>query len=177
LAQVKLNARKLWENIALYTALATPLSSCEYYDDSHGRQVFRKVELFDNRMDVPKGWNNIERVVKVRRWGKRRKKGVEQEFHEVAFYILSKPINSAYEVAMAIQGHWSIENELHWIKDVNLGEDDMSIHNHNSVAIIAYLNNMAVNAIRNAGLKPTKNTFAKITNKVNELAKLLNIET
>jgi hypothetical protein len=78
---------------------------------------------------------------------------------------------------MAIQNHWSIENKPHWIKDVNLGEDQMSINNHNSVAIIAYLNNMALNTIRKAGLEPTKDTFARITNKVNKLAKMLNIST
>ncbi|MFT6205520.1 MAG: putative transposase YbfD/YdcC [Spirosomataceae bacterium] len=122
---------------------------------------------------MPTGWNHIERIVKVRRWGNRDQK----QFHEVSFYILSKPINSAFEVAMAIQNHWSIENKPHWIKDVNLGEDQMSINNHNSVAIIAYLNNMALNTIRKAGLEPTKDTFARITNKVNKLAKMLNIST
>jgi predicted transposase YbfD/YdcC len=173
LAQVKRNARRLWENIALYTALCKPISTCEYYDDSHGREVHRRVELFENKIGMPTGWNHIERIVKVRRWGNRDQK----QFHEVSFYILSKPINSAFEVAMAIQNHWSIENKPHWIKDVNLGEDQMSINNHNSVAIIAYLNNMALNTIRKAGLEPTKDTFARITNKVNQLAKMLNIST
>lgn len=168
LAQVKRNTRKLWENIALYTALTMPFSTCEYYEKSHGREVYRKIELFNNQMDTLKGWNHIERIVKVRRWGKRDKK----DFHEVSFYILSKPINSAFEVAMAINNHWSIENSLHWIKDVNLGEDNMSVHNHNSVAIIAYLNNMALNVLKKAGYKPIKDTFAKFANKVNELDKL-----
>ncbi|MFT7070226.1 MAG: hypothetical protein ACJAZY_003121 [Spirosomataceae bacterium] len=36
---------------------------------------------------------------------------------------------------------------------------------------------MALNTIRKAGLKPTKDTFARITNKVNQLAKMLNIST
>jgi predicted transposase YbfD/YdcC len=127
--------------------------------------------LFNNQADIPKGWNHIERIVKVRRWEKRGQK----EFHEVSFYVLSKPINSAFEVAMAIEKHWSIENRLHWVKDVNLGEDKMTIHNHNSVSIIVYLNNMALNALRKAGLKPTKDTLAKFANKVKELGKLFNL--
>ncbi|NEP86166.1 MAG: transposase [Okeania sp. SIO2C2] len=30
---------------------------------------------------------------------------------------------SAAEFAVGIQGHWGIENRLHWIKDVVFGED------------------------------------------------------
>ena len=171
LAQVKGNTRKLWENIALYTALSMPISTCESYQQSHGREVYRKVELFENKDVTPNGWNHIERIVKVRRWGKRERKN----FQEVSFYILSQPINSAFEIAKAIEGHWGIENRLHWIKDVNLGEDHMTAHTHNSVAIIAYLNNMALNTLRCKGFKPIKDTFAKFANKVNELRKLFNI--
>jgi len=168
LVQVKRNCSKLWSEIALYTALALPISTCEYYDNKHGYQVTRRVELYANKIDLPNGWNGIQRFAKVRRWGIRKGK----EFEEVSFYAISKPMNSAAIVAQAIQGHWSIENNLHWMKDVNLGEDDMSLRQPKSAAILAYFNNIAINVLHNAGLKPTKDTFAKISNKVNELFKL-----
>lgn len=168
LAQLKRNCRKLWETVALYTALCQPISTCEYYEEEHGRQVYRRVELYDNQTQIPKGWNGITRFVKVRRWGTRKNK----PFHEVSFYVLSKPINSALSVARAIQGHWGIENELHWVKDVNLGEDDMTPNNKKTVALLVYLNNIAINTLKASGFKPIKNTFAKFANKVNELIKL-----
>lgn len=65
LAQVKRNCLRLWETIALYTALAQPIYTCEYYEEGHGRQV----ELYENHAQLPKGWNGIQRLVKVRRWG------------------------------------------------------------------------------------------------------------
>ncbi len=154
--------------MALYTALCQPISTCEYYEEEHGRQVYRRIELYDNQTQIPKGWNGITRFVKVRRWGTRKNK----PFHEVSFYVLSKPINSALIVARAIQGHWGIENELHWVKDVNLGEDDMTPNNKNTVALLVYLNNIAINTLKASGFKPIKNTFAKFANKVNELIKL-----
>lgn len=126
--------------------------------------------MYVNKIDLPEGWNGIQRFVKVRRWGIRDSK----PFHEVSFYVLSKPINSAAQVASAVQGHWAVENNLHWMKDVNLGEDDMSIKKTKSAAILAYFNNVAVNILNKAGLKPTKDTFAKISNKINELFKLFN---
>jgi predicted transposase YbfD/YdcC len=168
LVQVKRNCRKVWETIAFFTALTQPFSSCEYYEDHHGYQVHRRVELYFNKVQLPKGWNGVERIVKVRRWGKRN----EKHFDEVSFYLLSKPIFSAYTVAMAIQQHWSIENKLHWIKDVNLGEDNMTITKPSEAAILAFLNNTAYNVLRQAGYKPTKDTLAKFSNKVNELIHL-----
>lgn len=119
---------------------------------------------------MPKGWNGITRLVKVRRWGIRG----EKPFEELSFYALSKPINSAAIVAHAIQNHWSIENCLHWIKDVNFGEDDMTLTSPKESVILAYLNNIAYNILRVKGLKPTKDTLARFSNKVYELNKLFN---
>ena len=104
----------------------------------------------------------------VLRWGIRDGKN----FEEVSFYALSKPIHSAASVAKGIQEHWSVKNNLHWMKDVNLGEEDMSFKQPKSAAILAYLNNLTINILWKAGRKPTKDTFAKISNKVNELFKL-----
>jgi hypothetical protein len=145
-----------------------PISTCEYYEEGHGRQVYRRVELYDNQAQLPPGWNGITRLVKIYRWGTRNGK----PFEERSLYIMSKPLNSALEVARAIQGHWSIENKLHWVKDVNLGEDDMTLRDKNTVALIVHLNNIAFNTLKQAGYKPVKNTFAKLANKVNELVKL-----
>lgn len=172
LAQVKRNCRKLWETIALSTALSQPISTCEYYEQAHGHQIYRRVELYLNEAQLPKDWNGIQRLVKVRRWGTRN----HRPFHEVSFYVLSKPIDSALLVARAIQGHWGIENNLHWAKDINLGEDDMTIRDCNTVAVLVCLNNTAINILRVAGRKPIKDTFAKIANKVNELYKLFQYE-
>lgn len=173
LAQIKRNCRKLWETIALFTAFCEPISTCEYYQSEQGREVYRRVELYENKATLPKGWNGIERFVKVRRWGIREQK----PFHHVAFYALSKPINSALIVARAIQGHWSIENDLHCVKDVCLGEDDTTCQSHNQATLLAYFNNTALNILRDKGYKPCKDTFAKFANKVNELSKLFNFYT
>ena len=168
MVQVKGNCRRLWTQIALFTALTNPISTCEYYEDKHGYQVNRRIELYENKIDLAEGWKDIQRFAKVRRWGTRDGKN----FHELSFYALSKPFHCAATVARAIQNHWSVENNLHWIKDVNLGEDDMYFTQPKSAAILAYLNNVAINILWKAGKKPTKDTFAKISNKVKELIML-----
>ena len=163
-----MNCRTLWGKIALYTALTNPISTVEYYEEAHGHKIYRRVELYDNKADLPEGWNGITRIAKVRRWGERNNK----PFEEVSFYILSKPETHALKVAIAIQEHWGIENLLHWPKDAIMKEDDMTLRTKNAVSIIAYMNNIVLNLIRNAGQKVNKDTFALYTNRVDRMADL-----
>ena len=171
LVQIKRNRQALWEHIALDTALDEPISTYEYFQAGHGNEVYRRIELYHNTASLSRGWNGIQRFVKVRRWGFRN----HQRFEERAFYILSKPLDNASEVAKAIQEHWSIENRLHWVKDVIMGEDDMTLRDKNTVSIVAYLNNTAHNVLRAAGYKNSKDTHAKFANKVKELIKLFQV--
>lgn len=146
----------------------TPISTHEYHEQAGKGSIYRQVELYPNNGQLPKGWNGIERIIKVRRWGTRQGK----TFDNLSYFVLSKPINSATVIAQAIQQHWTIENNLHWVKDVLIKEDFMTLQLKNTVALLAYLNNAALNFLRLAGHKPTKDTFAKFTNKVKELYKL-----
>jgi predicted transposase YbfD/YdcC len=135
--------------------------------------VYRNVELYVNQATLPKGWNGIERLIKVRRWGTRG----GNRFEEVSFYVLSKKVNSAKTIAIAIQRHWAIENELHWVKDVNIGEDSMTMNDKKTVEMTVYLNNVALNILKMSNLKPTKNTFALLANKVDKLYLLFKNKT
>ncbi|WP_442944525.1 ISAs1 family transposase [Nostoc sp.] len=45
------------------------------------------------------------------------------DYHERHFYLSSLNY-SASEFAEVIRGHWSIENQLDWVKDVTLNEDN-----------------------------------------------------
>lgn len=167
--QLKSNCSKLFAHIALYTALEMPMSTCETYEKHHGREEFRHIALFEAPPDMPKGWNGIQRVIKVRRWGIRNHK----PFDHTHYYILSKPIFHAQVVARGIRNHWRIENNLHWVKDVIMGEDNRPISNPHDATVVAVFNTIALNLLRIAGYKPSKDTFAFFTNKINELYNLL----
>ncbi|MCA2658542.1 MAG: hypothetical protein IM496_08445 [Microcystis sp. M049S2] len=54
----------------------------------------------------------------MKRQGKREGKN----FEEKTYFISSERL-SAEAFLKAIQGHWSIENQLNWVKDVTLKED------------------------------------------------------
>ena len=57
----------------------------------------------------------------------------------------------ADQIAEAIRGHWSIENRLHWIRDVVFAEDHSQIRTGAGPAVMATLRNLAVSLHRLTG--------------------------
>lgn len=86
----------------------------------------------------------LERVVK--RDGK--------ETYEVAYAITS----AGPEWAGAAQlldwwrGHWGIENRVHWVRDVTMGEDRSRIRTAAAPEAMAGLRNAAISLLRLSGL-------------------------
>ena len=65
---------------------------------------------------------------------------------ERRYYISSLP-NNAKLLAEAIRGHWSIENQLHWVLDVQFQEDDSRIRKDNAPANLAIIRQIALNLL------------------------------
>lgn len=166
---MKQNCSKLYTQIALVAQLSNPIDTYNSEDKGHGRQEFRRVEVFENKLQVDKDWCGIQRLVRVRRWGNRN----HQPFEQVSYYILSKRIDDAKQIAQGIRLHWAIENGLHWTKDVLLGEDNMTIVHAKAATTVAHMNTIALNLLRFAGYKPVKDSIAIFANKVKELYNLL----
>jgi hypothetical protein len=55
------------------------------------------------------------------------------------------------QLATAIRGHWSIENKLHWVRDVTY-EDCSQIRTGIGPQVKAALRNAAINVLRLAGV-------------------------
>ena len=58
---------------------------------------------------------------------------------------------TATEIAAHVRGHWGIENKIHWIRDVLLGEDAHHAYLGNTAHTMAALRNLALALIRLAG--------------------------
>jgi hypothetical protein len=55
------------------------------------------------------------------------------------------------ELATWIRTHWSIENRLHWVRDVTLGEDLHQARTGNGPRVMATLRNLVISLLRFAG--------------------------
>lgn len=86
----------------------------------------------------------LERVVKH--------KG--QVTREVAYAITSLDRTQAEAATLLTcwRKHWAIENRLHWVRDVTLGEDASRIRSGSAPQIMAALRNAAISLLRLSGV-------------------------
>jgi predicted transposase YbfD/YdcC len=72
---------------------------------------------------------------------------------ETVYAIVTLPAEqaSAAELATWIRNHWLIENRLHWVRDVTLGEDLHQARTGNGPHVLAILRNVVISVLRLAG--------------------------
>ena len=70
--------------------------------------------------------------------------GIERKRH---FYLLSFRA-AAKVVATHLRAHWGVENQLHWILDVQCGEDGSPIHTRNGAENFSTLRKISVMLLR-----------------------------
>ena len=58
---------------------------------------------------------------------------------------------SASQLAEWIRGHWKIENQLHWVRDVTYSEDASQVRTRNGPRVMATLRNLAITILKMAG--------------------------
>jgi predicted transposase YbfD/YdcC len=55
------------------------------------------------------------------------------------------------QLAAIIRGHWGIEDRLHWVRDMDFGEDSSQVRTANGPRIMASLRNLVITIVRLAG--------------------------
>ncbi len=74
---------------------------------------------------------------------------------ELRYYISSRQL-SADELAQAVRAHWGIETRLHWVLDVNFGEDASSLRKDHAPQNLSLLRKIALDLIRTDTTCPGK---------------------
>jgi predicted transposase YbfD/YdcC len=130
---VKGNQPNLLKAVTELAESSVAIDTNLHHERLHGRSTTREVKVYPIPPDLLSDWVGAKSLIEVDRSGTRTqgKKSRRQiiDYHERHFY-LSSLTYSAAEFADAIRGHWSIENKLHWVKDVTLNEDNC-IHTGN----------------------------------------------
>jgi predicted transposase YbfD/YdcC len=83
-------------------------------------------------------WAGMAQIYRIRRWVKEK----EKEREEIVYGMTNLPRSKANaERLLALnQAHWSIENRLHYRRDVTLGEDACQVRLRNAPQTLAALN-------------------------------------
>ena len=147
---VKENQPTLLADIQLLFAAPPPgerFARATQQDRGHGRQEWRQLwasTALTGYLDWPAA-GQVGRVERVVRQGTRR--GGETR----AFITSLGPEVDAPQLLRLVRGHWRIENRLHYVRDVTLGEDASRIRTGAAPQVMAALRNAVLNLLRARG--------------------------
>lgn len=132
-------------------ALGLDPSRLETHDRGHGREE-RRVYSTLNVKDLPlkdlqaiDGWEGLSTLIQVESWVHNKAQG--KEYQERRLYISSLEMDAS-RAAEAVRGHWSVENSLHWVLDVCLGEDSSTKRSGNSAVNFSIFRKLGLNKLR-----------------------------
>ncbi len=165
---VKDNQPKLHRHIQHLAAQTKPTSRYIETEKTRNRLTTRTVEVFHDLDGIELSWVGIKSLIRVERTGTRAGK----PYYEIACYI-SSLISTAKEFAYGIRGHWSIENSLHWVKDMVLKEDDSKIRLGNAPANLSILRAIALNILRRNGHHSITSTQRFLSHDIDKLLALV----
>ena len=63
----------------------------------------------------------------------------------------------------SIRGHWSIENSLHWVRDVTFDEDRSQIRTGSAPRVFATMRNLVISLLRLNGVKSIASGLRKLS--------------
>jgi predicted transposase YbfD/YdcC len=121
-------------------------------EKGHGRTETRTYHLLrpspEWLQDHPewKGLKTVGMVFSVRQVGD------AEPTEEMRFFISSLTLRVA-DFARAVRGHWSIENNLHWVLDVSYREDENRSRKDHSAENLAWIRRLTVSLFAQDGTK------------------------
>ena len=110
----------------------------ETTDERHGRQERRAARVVPAQgLGLDAGFPGVAAVAEI---NSRRGSAAPKR----RIYLLSSVMSPERALAV-VRAHWSIENNLHWMLDVVLGEDGLRSRRDNAPANLAIVNRCALN--------------------------------
>ena len=128
--------------------LRLPEQHAQTTEKAHGRVDIRSIRV-SSELKGYSDWPGLEQVFEIRRGFQ--SKGVWKEAIRYGVTSLPATIANPERLLTLKRGHWTIENCLHYVKDVTMGEDKSTVHCENGPKIMAALRNTVVSLLRHAG--------------------------
>lgn len=96
---------------------------------------------------------------------------------ETAYFVtsLSPKKMDARQLAESIRSHWSIENSLHWVRDVTFDEDRSQIRTGSAPRVFATMRNLAISLLRLAGVQNIASGLRNISWNVERALELVGV--
>jgi predicted transposase YbfD/YdcC len=118
-------------------------------------------------------WPGLAQVCRIERVTKEKGRVTT----EIVYAITSLSAERASAAALLAlnRGHWGIENRLHWVRDVSLGEDACRAKAEHCPQNLAALRNVGLTLMRAAGINEILSTLRDFATRPQDLLKFLRI--
>jgi predicted transposase YbfD/YdcC len=151
---VKANQPQLREDIETVFA-QPPLAGetrtvAETVDGGHGRIEQRRLQTSDVLVGYS-DWPGLAQVFSLERQSIMKKTGEVREEEVAGVTSLDPKRADAACILGLVRGHWSIENQSHWVRDVTFDEDRSQVRCGNIPQVMTTLRNTAIGLMRRAG--------------------------
>jgi len=168
---VKLNTSRLWEELDALDWASVPVQHVTE-EKGHGRRERRTIQVtaapghiskrFPHARQIALIERYVTRTVRVRKGKRWVRKQVKSAV--AVFIITSLDAREAAPVHLAgyVRGQWTIENKVHYVRDVTYREDSSRVRTGPRPRIMATLRNLAIGLIRQAGYTEIAATIRKI---------------
>ena len=146
---LKENHPKFYETISQHmqeNAIIAENRISDYFDNTHGRSVRRRYFSCDiTQLIGSEKWGGIKSAIAVETISSiNNNSKITAEWR---YYISSRP-HTDIDLASTIRKHWCIENQLHWVLDVTMKEDNDQKSERRSAKSFALLRRIALNIVR-----------------------------
>lgn len=135
---------------ALTAASLPPLDmrAATTLDKGHGRVEVRRL-IASTELNDYLDWPHLAQVLLIERvWWERGRRHTAVRY---ALTSLPPAVASADRLLALVRGHWEIENGVHYVKDVTLGEDRSTMRTGHGPSVMAVLRDTVVNVLHRAG--------------------------
>ena len=172
MAQVKKNQLSLYHCIEKAVAQQAALDSFQTHQKGHGRHSYWHCKVFQAKDQIQcNRWEGLKRFIHVRKNNFDTKN--KQWSISDSFYISDLDNNDAAFFFKGIRGHWQIENNLHWVKDVIHNEDGNRITKANAPLNMAVISTIAINIGRKYGQRSMTENSVIFTANIAKAVKLI----
>jgi predicted transposase YbfD/YdcC len=121
------------------------------HDRGHGRQDEVRHLVASTDLNAYLTWPGLAQVFRLRRtW---REHDQTKEALHYGITSLRPEVGPPERLLALKRAHWRIENGLHRVKDVTLGEDQSTIHRGQGPTVMALLREAALNLLRRNGVR------------------------
>ena len=136
--------------VALLPPGTPPPDRSAGWDKGHGRIEWRQLEA-TAALTGYLTWPGAAQVCRIER--RRRIRGEESVEVVHAITSLSPERADAARLLELARAHWGIENRLHWVRDVTLGEDACRVRTGAAPQVLAACRNAVLTLVRRLGLR------------------------